>query len=110
MFSDKLANNDNNNDDGQSNEEGAKGEQGEKGDEQQDEDKGSESEESEESEESDEEEAGKKGGDPDYEDGMVRVRHLQLRQAKFLLPQPRHRTNYLIFVYSACRLLEAPLS
>ena len=55
-------------------------------------------------------EAGKKGGDPDYEDGMVRARHLQLRQAKFLLPQPRHRTNYLISVYSACRLQVAPLS
>ena len=48
--------------------------------------------------------AGKKGGDPDYEDGMVQARHLQLRQAKFLPPQPRHRTNYLISVYSACRL------
>ena len=112
MFPDKLADNNNNNDnedtdDGQSNKDGAKGEQG---DEQQDEDKGSESEESEEREEEEEEEAGKKGGDPDYEDRMVRARHLQLRQAKFLLPQLRHRTNYFIFVYSACRLLIAPLS
>ena len=27
-----------------------------------------------------------------------------MRQAKFLPPQPRHRTNYLISVYSACRV------
>ena len=102
--------NDDDTDDGEQSEEGAKGggeEQGEQGE-------GQDSEESDDSEEEEEEdeadEAGKKGGDPDYEDGMVQARHLQLRQTKFLPPQPRHRTNYLISVYSACRLQVAPLS
>lgn len=119
MFSDKLKEDDDNDndedtDDGEQSEEGAKGGGEEQGEEQ---GEGQDSEESDDSEEDDEEdeedeadEAGKKGGDPDYEDGTVRARHLQLRQAKFLLPQPRHRTNYLISVYSACRLQVAPLS
>ena len=116
MFSDKLKEDDDNDndkdtDDGEQSEEGAKGggeEQGEEQGEGQDSEESDDSEEEEEEDEADE--AGKKGGDPDYEDGTVRARHLQLRQAKFLLPQPRHRTNYLISVYSACRLLLAPLS
>ena len=83
------------------------GEEGEQGE--QDEEECEESEESEESEEEEGEVAGK-GADPDYQDEMIQARHLQLRQAKYLLLQARHRTNYLISVHSACRLLVAPLS